>query len=499
MERYLCIHGHFYQPPRENPWLEAVERQASAHPYHDWNERITAECYAPNAGAHILDAHGNIAHVVNNYAHMSFNFGPTLLSWLEKGSPKTYQALLEADRESARRCGGHGNAMAQGYNHMILPLANARDKRTQVLWGIRDFERRFGRAPEGMWLPETAVDLKTLEALAQQGINFTVLAPHQAQRVRSLGAADWQDVSGGRVDPCVPYVLRLPSGLCICLFFYHGPLARAVAFERLLENGEALIASLMGAFDAQQSKPQLVHLATDGETFGHHHRFGEMALSYALHHVEARRLARLTNYGEFLAKHPPAREVEIVENSSWSCTHGVERWRADCGCTVGGQPGWTQAWRTPLRGALDWLRDELARRFEEQGAALLKDPWAARDAYIDVVLDRSTSSVEGFLNRHRARPLSPEQQVTALKLLELQRQAMLMFTSCAWFFEELSRIETVQVLRHACRALQWAREALNVDFEPPFLERLAQAQSNLPDHGDGRQVYQKLVKSTGGG
>jgi alpha-amylase/alpha-mannosidase (GH57 family) len=495
MERYVCIHGHFYQPPRENPWLETIELQDSAYPHHDWNERVSSECYAPNAASRILNGEGRIGNIVNNYKKISFDFGPTLLSWMEEKDPEVYRAVIEGDRESRDSFSGHGSALAQAYNHAILPLANARDKRTQVLWGIRDFERRFGRKPEGMWLPETAVDLESLEIMRRAGIRFTVLAPHQASRVREKGGREWQDVSGGRIDPTVAYELRLPSGRKISLFFYDGPISRAVAFEGLLGSGETFAERILGGFPENPSSSAcLVHIATDGETFGHHHRWGDMALAYALRRIESNGGARLTNYGEFLALHPPARDVEIFENSSWSCPHGIERWRGDCGCNSGGHPGWSQGWRTPLREALDGLRDELSALFEEAGGKLLKDPWAARDDYIGVILDRSPENVSAFLARHARRNLSAEQEVAALSLLELQRYALLMYTSCGWFFDEISGIETVQVLQYAGRTLQIAEGLAGKGMESRFLDRLAGAASNIPDQGDGRRVYERFVR-----
>ncbi|HSA94168.1 MAG TPA: DUF3536 domain-containing protein [Terriglobales bacterium] len=493
MERYICIHGHFYQPPRENPWLEAIEIQDSAYPYHDWNERITAEAYAPCAVSRILDGEQRIVEIVNNYSRISFNVGPTLLSWMEEKAPEVYQRILTADAESQRHFGGHGSAMAQPYNHMILPLANRRDRQTQIRWGLADFRRRFGREPEGMWLPETAVDLETLDLLAEQGIAFTVLSPHQAQRVRPLGTDIWQEVGQGSVDPSHAYRVLLSSGRSIAVFFYDGPISRAVAFEKLLSKGENLAWRLLAAFSDERTSPQLVHIATDGETYGHHHPHGDMALAYALHSVETSGQARLTNYSEFLERHPPTHEAQIFENSSWSCAHGVERWRSDCGCNSG-RTGWNQQWRAPLRAALDWLRDELAEPFEEAARNLLRDPWAARDGYIEVLLDRSRENTAQFLARHSTRELTPEQKTRALKLLELQRHAMLMYTSCGWFFDELSGIETVQVMQYAGRAVQLAEELFGDHVEEQFLRRLECAKSNLSEHGDGRQVYEKWVK-----
>jgi alpha-amylase/alpha-mannosidase (GH57 family) len=493
MQRFVCIHGHFYQPPRENPWLEAIELQDSAYPYHDWNERIAAESYAPNAAARVLDGEGRIASIVNNYARISFDFGPTLLSWLEHGQRQTYEAVLAADRESRERFSGHGSALAQAYGHAILPLCNSRDKRTQVIWGLRDFEHRFGRAPEGMWLPETAVDLESLEILAEHGLRFTILAQTQAARVRPPGG-EWHAFEGeDRIDPSLPYFLNLPSGRRIALFFYDGPIAKAVAYEKLLDNGEKLVERLRGAFSGDD-RPRLVNIATDGETYGHHHRYGDMALSYALLRLDSGDGAKLTNYGEFLERFPPDHEVEIKENTAWSCAHGVGRWHTDCGCHTGGEEGWNQSWRQPLRDALDWLRDRMAPAFETAGGELFADAWAARDGYIDVLLDRSPENVSRFLARHAGRELRGEERMRALKLLEAQRHAMLMYTSCGWFFNELSGIETVQVLQYAGRALQLAEELFGDPLRAGFLDRLAAAKSNIAEMGDGRDVFHRFVE-----
>jgi alpha-amylase/alpha-mannosidase (GH57 family) len=491
--KYVCVHGHFYQPPREHPWLEAIELQDSAYPYHDWNERIAAECYSRNATSRILDASDRVTEIVNNYAKISFNFGPTLFSWIEENSPELYAAILEADRISASSFGGHGSALAQAYNHMIMPLANPADKYSQAFWGRKDFEHRFGRSPEGMWLPETAVDIPTLEALAQLGIQFTILAPRQAAKVRKIGARHWKDISGDQIDPSQAYRLRLPSGQKIVLFFYDGPISRAVAFEGLLNSGEAFANRLMSGFSEGREWPQLVHIATDGESYGHHHRYGEMALTYALHYIESNRLAELTNYGRFLELHPPTHEVQIFENTSWSCVHGIERWRSDCGCNSG-RAGWNQGWRGPLRIALDFLRDAVAPRYEEKARLLVKDPWAARNDYIEVILDRSAEVVESFLARHQSHELGTEEKIAALKLLEIQRHAMLMYTSCGWFFDELSGIETVQVMQYAGRVVHLAQELFGDQLESQFLERLAQAKSNIPEHRDGAHIYEQWVK-----
>jgi alpha-amylase/alpha-mannosidase (GH57 family) len=494
MNRFVCIHGHFYQPPRENPWLETVELQESAKPFHDWNERITAECYAPNTASRYLNDEDQIVEIANNYSRISFNFGPTLLAWLERSAPWVYGAIQEADWVSQKQYAGHGSALCQAYHHSILPLSNSRDKRTEITWGIRDFQHRFNRHPEGMWLPETAVDLETLDFMSQHGIAFTILSPYQALRTRRENQKDWSDASEGRVDPKRPYRVNLPSGREIVVFFYDGPISRAVAFERLLNRGENFARRLVGGFSVDTARPQMLHIATDGETYGHHHRHGEMALTYALRFLEKNKLARITNYGEFLNRFPPAHLAEIQEMTSWSCSHGVERWRSHCGCHTGGRPEWSQAWRTPLREALDSLRDRLAVPFEREAGRLLEDPWEARDDYISVILDRSSEGIEKFFARHARQPLRQDQQIQALRLMELQRHALLMYTSCGWFFNDISGIETVQILKYAGRALQLASVCFDEPFEETFLRRLQNAASNDPAEGDGRSIYLRKVK-----
>ncbi|MGA3081497.1 MAG: DUF3536 domain-containing protein [Terracidiphilus sp.] len=496
-KRFICIHGHFYQPPRENPWLETVETQDKAAPYHDWNERICAECYAPNGAARIVNSKNQITRIVNNYARISFNFGPTLLSWLMENAPRTYRMILDGERRSRKAFQGHSSAMAQVYNHIILPLASRRDRITQIRWGIADYQRHYGSAPEGMWLAETAADSESLELLAQHGIKFTVLAPHQCRRIRALnGGANWTDTPSGSVDTTRPYLVRFDSGVSIAVFFYDSPTSRAIAFEGLLNSGESLAARLKGGFKDNQ-QPQLAHVATDGESYGHHHKYGEMALAYALRLLEDDPSVSLTNYGSFLEQFPPEYEAEIVENTSWSCAHGIERWRSNCGCNSG-TPGWNQAWRAPLRQALDELRDALVPLTERQGAGLFKDVWAARDGYIDVVLDRTPHSVERFLLKHQLRVLTAPERVRALELMEMQRHAQLMYTSCGWFFDDISGIETVQVIAYAARALQLAREVfgeLARPLESAFLARLAEARSNVAKAGDGARIYIEQVNT----
>jgi alpha-amylase/alpha-mannosidase (GH57 family) len=522
--RYVCVHGHFYQPPRENPWLEAVEVQDSAAPYHDWNERICAECYAPNGASRITNQKNEIVRIVNNYSRMSFNFGPTLLKWLADKAPRTYRMILDADKASAHRYSGHGSAMAQVYNHIILPLASRRDAITQIHWGIADFEYRFGRRPEGMWLAETAVSRESLDLMAAEGIKFTILAPHQCARIRNLPqppngllptdaaeAADtvstsnlqpapsnWLPTPNATVDTTRPYLVNLNEGRSIAVFFYDGPSSRAIAFEGLLNSGEGFGARLLDSFRSSSDstgRPELSHVATDGESYGHHHKYGEMALAYAMHWIEDNGHAKLTNYGEFLEKFPPTWEAEVVEDTSWSCAHGVERWRSNCGCN-GGRAGWNQEWRAPLREALDFLRDATAPLAEKLAEGLLTDLWAARDGYIDVVLDRSLPTRESFFARHSARPLTSDERITVLELMELERHAQLMYTSCGWFFDEISGIETIQIIAYAGRVLQLAAKLFGepgIALEQQFLSILARAKSNVPEIADGAELYRRYV------
>ena len=501
-KRFICIHGHFYQPPRENPWLETVETQDTAAPYHDWNERICAECYSTNGAARIVNNKNKITRIVNNYARISFNFGPTLFSWLKENAPRTYRMVLEGEARSRQRNRGHSSALAQVYNHMILPLANARDRATQIRWGIADYQNSFGAPPEGMWLAETAADNATLEALAANGIRFTVLAPHQCKRIRHVKSdadkseGNWTNTPDATVDTTHPYLVRFPSGASIAVFFYNGPVARAIAFEGLLDSGDNLVARLKTGFK-DGAQPQLMNVATDGESYGHHHKYGEMALAYAMRLLEQDKTVKLTNYAAFLEQFPPDFECEIVENTSWSCVHGVDRWRSNCGCN-GGHPGWTQEWRAPLRKALDELRDALIPLTEQHGRSLFRDVWAARDAYIQVVLDRSTESVDRFFVAQQAHPLSDNERVSALELMEMQRHAQLMYTSCGWFFDDIAGIETVQIIAYAARVLQLAVQVFGGEaapLEPALLARLAEARSNDPAAGDGARIYKKCVET----
>ena len=496
-ENYLTIHGHFYQPPRENPWLEAIEMQDSAEPCHDWNERVNAECYNPNSVSKIVDNRNRILDVVNNYEKMSFNFGPTLLSWMQEFSPLAYDRVIKADIKSVLEHDGHGNAIAQVYNHMIMPLANEHDKQTQVKWGIKDFVYRFGRQPEGMWLAETAVDDDTLRVLVENGIKFTILSPYQAQRVKPIQDSNWQDVSWGNIDPArsYRYYIKSAPGKYIDLFFYDGAISKSVAFDELLKDGNKFIRRLKEGVSGARNYNQLVNIATDGESYGHHTKFGDMALAYVLKVKAEDEGFIITNYGEFLEKFRSDWEVDIKQASSWSCFHGVGRWKEDCGCSTGGHPGWNQKWRKPLREALDYLRDELSQLFEAESKKYFKhDCWDVRNSYIDVILNRAERVIKRFQTENFLPELSDVEKVRAMELLEIQRQAMLMYTSCGWFFSEISGIETTQIMKYAARAMQLAANFTNKNFETKFLEILSNAQSNFKEYGNGQDIYERFVK-----
>jgi alpha-amylase/alpha-mannosidase (GH57 family) len=521
---YLCIHGHFYQPPRENAWTENIEIQESAYPFHDWNERIFYESYLPNTQAKVYDDKGYLIDLVNNFDYMNFNFGPTLISWIEKKHPDIYEKIIEADKRSVKERNGHGNAIAQVYNHMIMPLANERDKITQIKWGLRDFEYRFKRKSEGIWLAETACNEATLEALVDEGIKYLILEPTQAERVCKMKIKDSApsltsysedkvteciDVSHGGLNPKIPYRCFLEKNphKYIDIFFYDGPISKAVSFEDLLTDAKIFASRIESAADASSNYPQLISIATDGETYGHHKKYGDRVLAYLLKIEAPRRGFKVVNYAEYLEENAPRYTVKLKaghngEGTSWSCPHGVSRWKEHCGCRGDGPAEWTQEWRGPLRDTLDFLRDELIKIFECQASKYFKNPWEARNNYIDVVLDRSLDSIGKFFENNALdyRSMRADEITNCLKLFEMQRNAMLMYTSCAWFFTELSGIETVQVIQYAARALELAKHLsafFDLTIEPlrlEFFKRLSLAQSNIPELKNAQVIYQKYVR-----
>lgn len=491
MKKNICIHGHFYQPPRENAWLEEVERQDSAYPYHDWNAKITAECYAPNAAARIVDKESRIIDIINNYSLMSFNFAPTLLSWLKKNDKEVYNSIIEADAKSQTFFSGHGSAIAQCYNHMIMPLANTKDKKTQILWGLKDFEYHFKRKSEGMWLPETAVDDETLDIMSENNIKFVILSPFQAKQTKPINKKEWKDVTGGKIDPRLPYLYRLPSGRTIVIFFYDGKISQEIAYSNLLSSGDILANRLI---DSLSNAEGIGNIAVDGETFGHHKHFGDMALAYCFQVIKNNPQAEITIYGAFLEKFLPKNEVQIYQNSAWSCAHGVGRWSRDCGCCVEHKNGLNQQWREHLRKAMDYLRDELINIYQNQMVSYTKDPWHIRDLYIEIILNRSESNIDHFFEKYFEKKLNIEEKTIILKLLEIQRHAMLMYTSCGWFFDDISGIETLQILTYAARAIQLTKEICQISLEEKYLSILEKAKSFYDQTKNGKYIYQNFVK-----
>ncbi|HCC48349.1 MAG TPA: hypothetical protein DEQ38_09595 [Elusimicrobia bacterium] len=500
-QKFFALHAHFYQPPRENPWTGRIDPQPSAWPFHDWNSRVARECYLPNACARINDAHGRVLELSNNYLHMNFNFGPTLLPWLEKHYPFYYARIVQAARDSRERT-GHSNAIAQAYNHMIMPLASFQDQLTQALWGIKDFEHRFGFKPEAMWLPETGANDDTLRLLVDLGMKYVVLSPYQADKIRPHGAKDWQDASRGDFDTTAPYAWHdtLPDGTrskrrSLAVFFYDGPLSKAAAFEGLTRDSVVFADRVEACYKPDAAGPQLVSMAVDGETFGHHHKFSDMTLAHAFLHELGKRGIKTVNLGQYLEANPPRGEVVLKagpdgEGTAWSCAHGVRRWKGGCDC--GGEGG-SLNWRLPFRAALNSLRDAAANVYASEGAKFFKAPWEARNDYAALLLDRSPEAAEAFFRKHASRELDRAARGRALELLEMQKHAMFMFTSCGWFFSDISRIEAVQNLRYAARVAEALRDLGFEHADRAFLSLLEMAHSNHPDSGDGLKIYAKLL------
>ncbi|MEI7529327.1 MAG: DUF3536 domain-containing protein [Elusimicrobiota bacterium] len=498
--RFFALHAHFYQPPRENPWTGAMPPQPSAWPFHDWNSRIARECYLPNACARINDSSGRAIEFGNNYLDLNFNFGPTLLTWLERAYPFYYAKIIEAGRTSrARR--GHSNAIAQAYNHLIMPLASFQDQLTQALWGIKDFETRFGFRPDAMWLPEAAASDAALRLMIDLGMKYVILSPYQAQKIRPLGAAAWEDTTLGEFDTTRPYAwtdgaAEGGTGRSIAVFFYDGPLSKAAAFEGLLRDSSVFADRVEACYRPGGHGPQLVSLAVDGETFGHHHKFAELTLAHAFLHEFKRRRITAVNFAQYLAANPPRWEAALKpgpdgEGTAWSCAHGLRRWKGGCDC--GGENNASLNWRLPLRAALNTLRDAAAGVYAAEAAKFFRSPWDARNACAQLLTDGSAAAEEAFFAAQCDRELSRAEKKRALELLEMQKNAMFMFTSCGWFFSDISRIETMQNLRYAARVAETLADLGFENADRAFLALLEMAHSNYPEAGNGRKLYDRLV------
>ena len=578
---YLVIHGHFYQPPRENPWTQHIPFQESAAPYHNWNERITSECYNPNTRSRVIDSTGKISSVVNNFAHINFNIGPTLFSWIEKYHPETYRRIREADRKSCEKYGGHGNAIAQVYNHIILPLANTRDKLTQIRWAKHEFWHRYGRKPESIWLAETAVNQETVECLINEGIKYIILSPTQAQEVRKIGEQDWSDVNQNSIDTTQSYRIfseassqssthgkrrfkkrwyrslvpfstrqlhyrdklklnyrniylrkthnpdiflkkrkfrqRKPQARYLDVFFYDGQLSTEISFHHLLRDASAFARRLHETSWKSSAPHVLIHVSTDGEIYGHHEPFADMCLAYAIQKEFPALGIEMTNYGSYLERYPSTMEValkrggETDEGTAWSCSHGVGRWYRDCGCSIGNVAEWNQQWRTPLRKGFDVLRDTLAEMFEYFLRDLLHSPWKAWDQYIECLLNPVDEAIDSFLEKHQKRPLNEIEQSLVLRLMEAQKYSMYTYTSCGWFFDDVSGIEVVQNMRYAARAIQLVEDLFlqrischpdpkskawfaSQSLEALMLTEFEHAHSNIPEAGTAKDIYLHYAK-----
>lgn len=497
---FLCIHSHFYQPPRENAWTDEIEPQPSASPFHDWNERILQECYKPNSEAVIVDEHDNVIKRVNNYEYYNFDFGPTLLQWIRKKHPKTYERIIEADKKSVIEHNGHGNAIAMIYSHMIMPLANRNDKITQIKWGAADFIFHFGREPEAVWLPETACNTETIEVLIEEGIKYIILDPSQADKVRKIHKGKWKDVSDGNIDSGIFYrcYSKKSKDNYINIFFYNGPLSKNIAFDDHIYNSHKLLHRLEQVPVPHNDDEYLLSAAVDGETFGHHKSYTERTMSYLFSELIPESKFKITNFAEYLSLHSAVYEVKIKdgineEGTSWSCLHGVGRWKENCGCGRSDEHP-SQEWRKVLRESLDWLRDELVIVFESIGNHFLKDVWQARNEYINLILNSNEESKKNFFYFNSKKFLNEHETELCIKILEMQKFSMHMFTSCGWFFSDISGIETIQILQYAARAMELAKEVSGIELENIFLEKLAAAKSNVPEYTNGKELYLRRVR-----
>ncbi|MBN2544243.1 MAG: DUF3536 domain-containing protein [Spirochaetes bacterium] len=489
------IHGHFYQPPREDPWTDQIGTQSSAYPFKNWNIRITSECYAPNCFSRVLNSKGKIIDIINNYRYISFNFGPTLLNWLEKKDKEIYDLIIEADKLSIPEHNGHGNAIAQIYNHVIMPLQSTKDKITQIIWGLKDFKYRFGRDSEGIWLSETAIDYETVNLLIDQGIKFVILSPDQAKSFKKIHEDKWNDVTAHHHLPAKrPYKIYTEHGE-ITAFYFDKRLSTAVSFEHLLQSSDNFARSIMHT--ASHDKDIIV-IAADGEIYGHHEPFADMCLAHLIkeYHLNQKKI-RLLNFAEYLEMHPAEYETKLNLGdddlgSSWSCYHGVGRWYKNCGCQTGGKESWNQEWRKPLRDAFDYLKKEIDVIYENEISNYVDDPWALRNDYIELILSNYKLSDMDFLRKHINKTLNKEEIIRILSLLESQKNAMFMYTSCGWFFTELSGIETVQNIKYAYKAIYLLKN--NIDWiKTNFENMLEKAESNIKEINNGKWILYNWV------
>jgi len=497
----LILHGHFYQPPRENPLVDIIPQQPSAKPHADWNERIYDDCYRANAFSRYLDGYGHIRAIVNNYEYISFNFGPTLLNWLEQYHKATYRKIIDADKKSLERL-GHGNAIAQAYNHTILPLANRDDAETQIIWGIQDFIHRFDRSPEGIWLPETAVNKMVVDLLHDAGITFVILSPWQCAKVETENGSHI-DVDGNTVPYDTPFLIEGESGNTISAFFYHPQLASSISFGHMLRDAD----SMYGALEhiVQNDRPRLLHTATDGEIYGHHEPFGDMALAALIRKVHEKDRFEFSNYATYLETHPATRgailhDGEEKKGTSWSCAHGVSRWYKDCGCHTGGEDSWNQRWRTPLRDAFATLGSAVDEIFAVKIGELFDQKVDPKDLLHDYssVLSKQ-EDITSFIERweHKTDMIIADHRMLA-ELLEGQKYKHYTFTSCGWFFSDLSGIEPRQNIHYAVRAMELYQRFTDKNLQQEVLPLLAEAKSNKRHVGSGRSIAKSYMTGVGG-
>ena len=497
----LILHGHFYQPPRENPFTGVIPKQPSASPYEDWNERIYHDCYNANVHSRYLSAERRVISITNNFSYISYNFGPTLLSWIRDEHPEVEELLKEADRKSLERL-GHGNAMAQSFNHTILPLDKPCDAKLQIEWGARDFENRFGRKAEGMWLPEAGVNPDVIAMLADEGIKFIVLSPWQCRAVEDDDGV-LTSLDGKPAPYWEPFILTGAGGKTISAFFYHPGLAEGISFGHMLQSADNLYQTLKSIRNSEQ-KP-LIHTATDGEIYGHHEPYGDMALAALIRKVTERDDFIFDNYASYLEKHPASKHAELHKGedgrgTSWSCSHGVSRWYKDCGCTTGGEPGWNQAWRTPLRNGLRNLADKLDSIFQAELEKIFHSKVNAAE-----ILSKAADCITGavsmrtFIEKlHSEYSFDSSYDVELASLISGMKNKHFSFTSCGFFFSDISGIEPRQNIKYALYAIKMFQPYYQGDLLYPFLADLRAAKSNIKAQGDGMNIAQEESKGLPG-